>query len=105
MMGVRGEAAVINGSRRLPPVKAIACGTLSEQLYAAERCQPRNAAVLATLEAGLQNTVHLHEQTPNSVVQWLRDHYNEYHDGAPPSFMDYLLWVIEATARSSISTA
>ena len=67
VMGARSEAVVVYSPGRGPPCQAIAAGTISDQLYEAEKPDPGNMYVKKRIGNGLQGTRHLHELIPVSV--------------------------------------
>eukprot|EP00969_Alexandrium_andersonii_P259015 11452528-Alexandrium_andersonii.AAC.1 len=90
MQGVRGTAWCTYSKGRTLPYLMVTYGTLSSAFYRAHTEQPYNANVVSTLNSGIAHAIVFHEDTPDDVLDFLKEEHNSYHTGAHTSFLETL---------------
>ena len=80
------------------PKLLLTFGTLTGAIYIADREDPENPQVVATIKAGLQNCTLFRRDTPEKELRWLKDFHNRWHGGSQTSFMELIEEVVVVEA-------
>lgn len=77
----------------------------------AQKRQPTNPQVIASIKAGVTLATIWHTDTPDDVVSWLKKYHNQFHTGAGYSFIecmeDFTIWlccVVQCKRAENIRT-
>ena len=98
VQGVRGElwatqpSPTAEGPRRA--YAALTFGSLTEALYIALEEEPENSLLTLTLTKGGEARIFSH-RTPPSVLKYLVNLHNRFHQGASTSFVELVQLVPE----------
>ena len=83
--GVRGNPWAVKGVDGV--FELISYATLTEAAYAAHRQQPQNEHVKLSVSRGLRQCVLFDPRTPHSVLRFLKEQHNSFHQGSADSII------------------
>lgn len=93
--GVRGSAWVVE--KDTDQYLLLTCGALAAAVYKAFKEDPDNENLQATILTGIPGASVYRKDTPQAVLQWLKDYNNSFHEGRRYSFPELLqdcCWVL-----------
>ena len=73
-------------------------GTLTDAVYIAASRNPENEMVALTLDIGLEDVIEITNPCPDDVVEYLTDKGNDFHDGAPNTWVQALEKTLDVEA-------